>query len=197
MEQLFEIETWINLLNQYKELGLIIPIILAMVESFIPALPLIGIVAINISAHGIFYGFITSYLGNILGSILVFLFFRAIIKPKFLDRFYHGKRLLRILNWVEKQPPLFLFMISCLAFTPSAFVNMSFGLSGYKKRQFMLSIALGKLVMIASLSLFGHSLVQIQDQPLFILLSIIVVLVAYYLSHHMKKKSGIDNIHQD
>jgi len=197
MEQLFEIETWINLLNQYKELGLLIPILLAMVESFIPALPLIGIVAINISAHGVFYGFITSYLGNILGSILVFFFFRAIIKPKFLDRFYHGIRLLRILNWVEKQPPLFLFMISCLAFTPSAFVNMSFGLSGYKKRQFVLSIALGKLIMIASLSLFGHSLVQIQDQPLFVLLSIFIVLVAYYLSHHMKKSSGIDNIHKD
>lgn len=197
MEQLFEIETWINLLNQYKELGLIIPILLAMVESFIPALPLIGIVAINISAHGVFYGFITSYLGNILGSILVFLFFRTIIKPKFLDRFYHGKRLLRLLNWVEKQPPLFLFMISCLAFTPSAFVNMSFGLSGYKKRQFILSIALGKLTMVASLSLFGHSLVQIQDQPLFVLLSIVIVLVAYYLSHHMKKSSGMDNIHKD
>jgi uncharacterized membrane protein YdjX (TVP38/TMEM64 family) len=197
MEQLFEIETWINLLNQYKEFGLMIPILLAMVESFIPALPLIGIVAINISAHGVFYGFITSYLGNILGSILVFYFFRSIIKPKFLDRFYHGKRLSRILNWVEKQPPLFLFMISCLAFTPSAFVNMSFGLSGYKKRQFILSIALGKLIMIASLSLFGHSLVKIQDQPLYILLSIIIVLVAYYLSHHMKKSSGIDSIHKD
>jgi uncharacterized membrane protein YdjX (TVP38/TMEM64 family) len=197
MEQLFEIETWINLLNQYKEFGLMIPILLAMVESFIPALPLIGIVAINISAHGVFYGFITSYLGNILGSILVFFFFRAIIKPKFLDRFYHGKRLLKILNWVEKQPPLFLFMISCLAFTPSAFVNMSFGLSGYKKRRFILSIALGKLIMISSLSLFGHSLVQIQDQPLYIILSIIIVLIAYYLSHHMKKKSDMDNIYID
>lgn len=197
MEKLLEIETWINLLNQYKDLGLIIPILLSMVESFIPVLPLIGIVAINISAHGVFYGFITSYLGNIIGSISVFLFFRAIIKPKFIDRFYHGKRLLRILNWVEKQPPLLLFMISCLAFTPSAFVNMSFGISGYKKRQFILSVALGKLIMVGSLSLFGHSIIQIQDQPLFILLSVFIVLIAYYLSHHMKKSSGMDNIHQD
>lgn len=48
MNSFFQIETWIQLLNQYKEFGLIIPILLALIESFIPALPLIGIVAINI-----------------------------------------------------------------------------------------------------------------------------------------------------
>ena len=48
METLFEIETWINLFNQYQELGILIPFLLAMMESFIPALPLIAIVTINI-----------------------------------------------------------------------------------------------------------------------------------------------------
>lgn len=194
MEQLLNIETWINLLNQYKELGFIIPILLSMVESFIPVLPLIGIVTINISAHGLLFGFLFSYIGNILGSIVVFLFFRSIIKPKFLDRFYHGKRFDRILNWVEQQPPLFLFFLSCLAFTPSAFINMSFGLSGYKKRQFILSIGLGKLIMIGSLSIFGHSLNQIKDHPTLIIISVLIVLIVYYLSHHMKKRSGINTI---
>lgn len=158
MEQLLNIETWINLLNQYKELGIIIPIFLAMLESFLPILPLIGIVTINITAHGLLFGFIFSYIGNIVGSIIVFLFFRSVIKPILLDRLYHGKRLNRILHWVEGQPSLFLFFLSCLAFTPSAFINMSFGLSGYKKRQFILSIGLGKFVMIGSLSMFGHTI---------------------------------------
>ena len=194
MEQLLKIETWLELINQYKELGIIIPIFLAMIESFFPFLPLVAIVAININAHGIIFGFIYSYIGNVLGSIIVFLFFRTIIKPRFLDRFYHGKRLLRILNWVESQPPLFLFLITCLAFTPSAFINMSFGLSGYKKRQFILSIVSGKFIMLITLSTFGLSLSQIQERPYFIILSLILVLIAYYLSHHMKKKSGIDKI---
>lgn len=197
MEALFQIETWIELLNQYRELGIIIPFILALVESFIPALPLIGIVAINISAHGFLIGFLTSYLGNVFGSFIVFMFFRAIIKPYFLDRFYHGQRLAKILHWVEKQNPFFLFVLSCLAFTPSAFINMSFGLSGYKKRQFFSSVAFGKLIMILSLSLFGHSLLQIQNQPIYIGLSLAFIVIVYFLSKHVSRKSDIHMINHD
>lgn len=194
MEQLLNIETWINLLNQYKELGFVIPILLSMLESFIPVLPLIGIVAININAHGIILGFVFSYIGNILGSIIVFIFFRSIIKQKFINRFYHGKRFTRILSWVEGQPPLLLFILSCLAFTPSAFINMSFGLSGYKKRQFIISVGLGKLIMIGTLSIFGHTLIQVKNQPIFIIVSALIIFIVYYISHHVKKKSGINSI---
>lgn len=197
MNPLFQIETWIELLNQYKELGIIIPLLLALIESFIPALPLIGIVAINITAHGFIIGFLTSYIGNVLGSLIVFTFFRAIIKPKFLDRFYHGKRLAKILHWVETQRPLFLFVLSCLAFTPSAFINMSFGLSGYKKRQFFISIALGKFVMILSLSLFGQSLSQIHNQPILILINLIILTIVYFLSKHVNQRSNYHDIHKD
>lgn len=197
MNPLFQIETWLEMLNQYKELGIIIPFLLALIESFIPALPLIGIVAINITAHGFIIGFLTSYIGNVFGSLIVFTFFRTIIKPKFLDRFYHGKRLARILHWVENQKPIFLFILSCLAFTPSAFINMSFGLSGYKKRQFFISIALGKFIMILSLSLFGHSLSQIQNQPVFVFISLIFLIIVYFLSKHVSKRSNYQDIHKD
>ena len=194
MNSLFQIETWIQLLNQYKELGLIIPILLALIESFIPVLPLIGIVAINITAHGFIIGFLTSYLGNVMGSIIVFYFFRGVIKRFFLDRFYHGKRLAQILHWVENQSPFLLFLLSCLAFTPSAFINMSFGLSGYRKRQFLISIALGKFIRILSLSLFGQSLSYIQNQPMFIILSLVLLIVVYFLSKYLNISS---NIHKD
>ena len=194
MNSLFQIETWIQLLNQYKELGLIIPILLALIESFIPVLPLIGIVAINITAHGFIIGFLTSYLGNVMGSIIVFYFFRGVIKRFFLDRFYHVKRLAQILHWVENQSPFLLFLLSCLAFTPSAFINMSFGLSGYRKRQFLISIALGKFIMILSLSLFGQSLSYIQNQPMFIILSLVLLIVVYFLSKYLNISS---NIHKD
>lgn len=197
MNAIFEIETWINLLNQYKDLGIIIPFLLALIESFIPALPLIGIVTINISAHGLFTGFLSSYLGNLIGSFIVFLFFRMIIKPRFLDKFYHGTRLLKMLHWVENQNPFLLFILSCLAFTPSAFINMSFGLSGYKKRQFFISIALGKFIMILSLSLFGHSLVQAQSQPIFILLSLLIIVSISLLSKHINHKSKINSIKEN
>lgn len=197
MNALLEIETWLELLNQYKELGIIIPILLAFVESFIPALPLIGIVAINITAHGFLTGFITSYLGNVLGSIIVFLFFRTIIKQYFIDRFYHGIYLAKILHWVENQKPIFLFFLSSLAFTPSAFINMSFGLSGYKKRQFFISIALGKFFMILSLSLFGQSLSQIQNQPMWIIISVLILVLIYFLSKYLNHKSNYHKIHKD
>jgi len=61
----------------------------------------------------------------------------------------------------------------------------------------VISIALGKFIMIATLSLFGHSIGQIQENPIYILLSLIVIGFAYYLSTHIRRESGIDSINKN
>jgi len=191
---IFEFQFWVDLVDQYKDFGPLAPIFLSMLESFLPVLPLVLIVAFNTTAYGYFLGFLYSYIGNLVGSILVFLFFRTVIKGKFINYFYHGKRLAKILHWVVSQPPSFLVLISALPFAPSSFVNISFGLSGYSKRRFIASITIGKFIMINILAAFGKSLLKIAEQPLFILLSIAIIGVGYYLSHHFSKMSGIEDI---
>ena len=60
LHQLGTLEFWEALLEGFGGLGPIAPVILAMVESFFPPLPLIAIVALNVAAHGGLLGFVYS-----------------------------------------------------------------------------------------------------------------------------------------
>jgi len=61
LERIMTVEFWVEALSAFKDLGPLAPICLALVESLIPALPLVAIVTINISAHGAILGFLYSW----------------------------------------------------------------------------------------------------------------------------------------
>ena len=71
LRQLGTLEFWETLLDSFGNLGPIAPIMLAMVESFFPPLPLIAIVALNVAAHGGILGFLYSWAGVALGGSTV------------------------------------------------------------------------------------------------------------------------------
>ena len=192
MELYLQADFWLNLVTQYKELGFLAPIVLALLESIFPFLPLVLIVAFNTGIYGFWLGFLLSYVGNLLGSILVFFFFRFLERSRLIGHLIHGKRLAKILHWVVMQPPAFLIVVSALPFTPSSFINIAFGLSGYSKRRYVVSIALGKFVMIALLAAFGNTLTRLDEHPLIIVLSVAILGLAYYLSHRFGKLTGIE-----
>ena len=64
LRQLGTLKFWETLLDSFGNLGPIAPIMLAMVESFFPPLPLIAIVALNVAAHGGILGFLYSWAGG-------------------------------------------------------------------------------------------------------------------------------------
>lgn len=68
LHQLGTLEFWEALLEGFEGLGPLVPILLAMLESIFPPLPLIAIVALNIAAHGGFLGFVYSWLGVAAGG---------------------------------------------------------------------------------------------------------------------------------
>ena len=72
LHQLGTLEFWEALLEGFEGLGPLVPILLAMLESIFPPLPLIAIVALNIAAHGGFLGFVYSWLGVAAGGTVGF-----------------------------------------------------------------------------------------------------------------------------
>ena len=83
LHQLGTLEFWEALLESFGGLGPIAPVILAMVESFFPPLPLIAIVALNVAAHGGLLGFVYSWAGVMLGGTVMFLLWRRVVKRFF------------------------------------------------------------------------------------------------------------------
>ena len=124
VHQLGTLEYWEALLAGFEGLGPLVPILLAMVESFFPPLPLIAIVALNVAAHGGLLGFLYSWAGVALGGIIMFLFWRRLIKRFFWKVASRSPKLEKAQQWVNP-PPSCTLPSGCRTLTKSATCALS------------------------------------------------------------------------
>ena len=192
LHQLGTLEFWEALLEGFGGLGPIAPITLAMVESFFPPLPLIAIVALNVAAHGGFLGFAYSWIGVMLGGTIMFLFWRRIVKRFFWKVASRSQKLQKAEHWVSRFDTASLFMLSLLPFTPSSFMHFAFGISDFDEKRYLVSMLLGKGVMVAMMAVFGQSLVSSMKNPFYLVLAVLLWGGMYLASKWFCKKHEID-----
>ncbi len=186
---ILDTNTWISIAKYFYILGPIAPIGLAFIESIIPALPLIVIVTWNVYSFGPILGFLYSWMGSVLGSFVVFSFFRLLSNSFLKNRLNQRKSIIQFEEKVLYQKSYILFFISTLPFTPSFLVNMVYGFSKYSKTSFIIMVAAGKFIMIASLAIFGHLFqAGVTRNPINLFLAIIFYCVLYLISRKVLKK---------
>lgn len=191
VKQMGTVEFWDNLFHSFQILGPLVPMLIALVEAFIPALPLIAIVTLNVAAHGAVLGFLYSWIGSVVGSILFFALCRKLFKP-WIERFA-GKhpKIMKAREWVNSINKKALFVIITMPFTPSCFVNFAMGVSDFDAKMYIKIMASAKIVMLILLSLFGQSVVQAFENPIFIVLAVALVVVLYLVSRHVRKRHNL------
>lgn len=191
MHQLGTLEFWQTLLESFGDLGPLAPIFLAMVESFFPPLPLIAIVALNVAAHGGLFGFVYSWVGVMLGGTLMFLFWRRVLKQFFWKFASRSQKLEKAEQWVSRFDVSSLFMLSVLPFTPSSFMHFAFGISDFDEKRYLITMLLGKGVMVAMMALFGQSLVSSMKNPVYLVLAVVIWGAMYWGSKRFCKKHDL------
>ena len=191
LHQLGTLEFWETLLDGFGDLGPLAPITLAMVESFFPPLPLIAIVALNVAAHGGFLGFAYSWIGVLLGGTLMFLLWRRVVKRFFWKVASHSEKLEKAQRWVSRLDVASLFMLSVLPFTPTSFMHFAFGISDFDEKRYLITMLLGKGVMVAMMALFGQSLVSSLKNPVYLILAVVLWGGMYWASKQFCKKHDI------
>lgn len=191
VHQLGTLEFWQTLLDSFGDLGPLAPIFLAMVESFFPPLPLIAIVALNVAAHGGLFGFVYSWVGVMLGGTLMFLFWRRVLKQFFWKFASRSQKLEKAERWVSRFDVSSLFMLSVLPFTPSSFMHFAFGISDFDEKRYLITMLLGKGVMVAMLALFGQSLVRSMKNPVYLVLAVVIWGAMYWGSKRFCKKHDL------
>lgn len=187
VHQLGTLEFWQTLLESFGDLGPLAPIFLAMVESFFPPLPLIAIVALNVAAHGGLFGFVYSWVGVMLGGTLMFLFWRRVLKQFFWKFASRSQKLEKAEQWVSRFDVSSLFMLSVLPFTPSSFMHFAFGISDFDEKRYLITMLLGKGVMVAMMALFGQSLVSSMKNPVYLVLAVVIWGAMYWGSKRFCK----------
>ena len=125
----------INFIDKY---GIIAGILLPIIETFFPFLPLIFFVTINIIIFGFFEGYLYSYLGNITGSLLLFLLIRYIRRKKFENSFEKNSKFYNIRKKLKRNDFSFLFILFCFPFTPSFIITGIAAVSNFKLSHFMI-----------------------------------------------------------
>ena len=191
VHQLGTLEFWQTLLDSFGDLGPLAPIFLAMVESFFPPLPLIAIVALNVAAHGGLFGFVYSWVGVMLGGTLMFLFWRRVLKQFFWKFASRSQKLEKAEQWVSRFDISSLFMLSVLPFTPSSFMHFAFGISDFDEKRYLITMLLGKGVMVAMMALFGQSLVSSMKNPVYLILAVVIWGAMYWGSKRFCKKHDL------
>lgn len=191
VHQLGTLEFWQTLLDSFGDLGPLAPIFLAMVESFFPPLPLIAIVALNVAAHGGLFGFVYSWVGVMLGGTLMFLFWRRVLKQFFWKFASRSQKLEKAEQWVSRFDVSSLFMLSVLPFTPSSFMHFAFGISDFDEKRYLITMLLGKGVMVAMMALFGQSLVSSMKNPVYLVLAVAIWGAMYWGSKRFCKKHDL------
>lgn len=191
VHQLGTLEFWQTLLDSFGDLGPLAPIFLAMVESFFPPLPLIAIVALNVAAHGGLFGFVYSWVGVMLGGTLMFLFWRRVLKQFFWKFASRSQKLEKAEQWVSRFDVSSLFMLSVLPFTPSSFMHFAFGISDFDEKRYLITMLLGKGVMVAMMALFGQSLVSSMKNPVYLVLAVVIWGAMYWSSKRFCKKHDL------
>lgn len=191
VHQLGTLEFWQTLLDGFGDLGPLAPITLAMVESFFPPLPLIAIVALNVAAHGGVLGFAYSWIGVMLGGTVMFQLWRRIVKRFFWKVASRSQKLEKAEQWVSRFDTSSLFMLSVLPFTPSSFMHFAFGISDYDEKRYLITMLLGKGIMVAMMALFGQSLVSSMKNPVYLILAILIWGGMYLASKQFCKKHDL------
>lgn len=191
VHQLGTLKFWQTLLDSFGDLGPLAPIFLAMVESFFPPLPLIAIVALNVAAHGGLFGFVYSWVGVMLGGTLMFLFWRRVLKQFFWKFASRSQKLEKAEQWVSRFDVSSLFMLSVLPFTPSSFMHFAFGISDFDEKRYLITMLLGKGVMVAMMALFGQSLVSSMKNPVYLVLAVVIWGAMYWGSKRFCKKHDL------
>ena len=191
VHQLGTLEFWQTLLDSFGDLGPLAPIFLAMVESFFPPLPLIAIVALNVAAQGGLFGFVYSWVGVMLGGTLMFLFWRRVLKQFFWKFASRSQKLEKAEQWVSRFDVSSLFMLSVLPFTPSSFMHFAFGISDFDEKRYLITMLLGKGVMVAMMALFGQSLVSSMKNPVYLVLAVVIWGAMYWGSKRFCKKHDL------
>lgn len=94
-------------------------------------------------------------------------------------------------RWVSRFDVSSLFMLSVLPFTPSSFMHFAFGISDFDEKRYLITMLLGKGVMVAMMALFGQSLVRSMKNPVYLVLAVVIWGAMYWGSKRFCKKHDL------
>lgn len=171
-------------------IGPIAGILLIILESILPMLPLSVFITLNMVSFGPLFGFLISWISTIIGCMLSFTLFRhffqkklyRFIKKKEQDKFAQVMKTISNINFSN------LVILIAIPFSPAFFINIAAGVSKVKTEKFFMAVIIGKMVMVYFWGYIGTTLLE-SLTDITVLFKIAGLLVgAFFLSKIVERK---------
>ncbi|MBP1926108.1 putative membrane protein YdjX (TVP38/TMEM64 family) [Sedimentibacter acidaminivorans] len=164
------------LLKFVEQGGPLVGIFLPILEAFIPILPLVGFVIINVGVFGFFWGYIYSWIGSCIGSFLLFLIIKKVegkrLESKIKESKYKGT-----LDKIRRKNFSVLFILYCFPFTPSFLISGTSALSNMNTKKFLTALIPAKLIMMISLSFIGVNVKSFLKNPMKSIIFVVIIIL--------------------
>lgn len=181
-------ENLVSIIAYLRGFGFILGIGLVSVEAFFPFLPLALFVTVNVFVFGFFLGYIYSWIGTSVGTVLVFLILRKFGNHGLFKKIYANDKTAKRLIKIKERGFTPFFLLYCFPFTPSFLVSFLAALSDLPTDRFVAATLSGKLVMILFLSVIGYNFKAIFDAPVRSIFVIVLMVIIGYLAKIVLEK---------
>ena len=174
--------------------GILFGMLLIMIESFIPALPLSVFIALNTHTFGLLPGILISWISTCIGCYISYLIFYY-ISNNIIYKYLSKKTRNKIDKAIDKFQSISLAnltVIITLPFTPAFLINILAGVSGMSKKKYIIALLIGKIFMVSFWGYIGKSFVESMTDISSIIVMSIMIIIAYALSKLIGKNANIE-----
>lgn len=174
--------------------GILFGMLLIMIESFIPVLPLSVFIALNTHTFGLLPGILMSWVSTCIGCYISYLIFYY-VSNNIIYKYLSKKTRNKIDKAVDKFQNISLAnltVIITLPFTPAFLINILAGVSGMSKKKYIVAVVIGKIFMISFWGYIGKSFVESMTDISAIIVMSIMIIIAYALSKLIGKNANIE-----
>ena len=174
--------------------GILFGMLLIMIESFIPVLPLSIFIALNTHTFGLLPGILMSWVSTCIGCYISYLIFYY-VSNNIIYKYLSKKTRNKIDKAVDKFQNISLAnltVIITLPFTPAFLINILAGVSGMSKKKYIVAVVIGKIFMVSFWGYIGKSFVESMTDISAIIVMSIMIIIAYALSKLIGKNANIE-----
>ncbi|MGL5713425.1 MAG: TVP38/TMEM64 family protein, partial [Paraclostridium sp.] len=166
-----------TLVRDHWMLVFVMAMLAAFLESFVPALPLMGIVIANSMMLGLGMGLLASTIGSCLGTTLLFLIATRFSHITIFEKIRNDK-IDKVIHWIKEQGFPTLFIAYSCPFIPGCLVTIASGISRKDLYSFVPAMASGKFVMFMVASYIGDDISGFIQSPIKIVFVAILVFIS-------------------
>lgn len=185
---MFNLDDIVTLFKEYSMYSIPISILISTIIAILGVVPSIFVTGANIIFFGAFEGFIISLIEEAFGGYISFIIYRLGFK-KGAENIKNKHKLLKALVDSEgKKAGILIFEGRLIPFIPSGFVTLAASISNVNGFIFIIATFLGKIPSIALEALVSYDLINIEENFIRLIITLVAVLLLYITLKKYKKE---------